>query len=165
MTDGPSGEHAREMYRRFLASEYPGALAAAEHVLLEQPNDFMAQSIAAECRAAMGRSCPGERCEREESESASAPTNAPRPVPPEPPTVPSLETTAACAATTLGYLTRQMCQRFLESDHPGALALAEEVLREDPEDRMARAIADQCRAAIEPSDPLDGIEIDVDLDF
>jgi hypothetical protein len=45
-----------------------------------------------------------------------------------------------------------MCERFLESDHPAALALAEAVLEENPGDRIARAIAEQCRAALEESD-------------
>lgn len=141
-------ERAREMYRRFLESEYPDALAMAEDVLRLQPDDVMALAIRAECQAALGK-----------------PETVPAPAPPvnaatdsEMPTSVAFgegaeEITPAYAAFTAsaGEPSREMCRRFLESDHPAALALAESVLEANPNDRMARAIAEQCRAALERS--------------
>jgi hypothetical protein len=136
---------ARELYRRFLDSEYPVALAMAEEVLRQQPDDFMAQAIVAECRAALS------------SDTVPPPADtvpAPPPAPNEESELPAslappAEDTAPYQTGSHRRVTRQMFQRFLDSDHPGALALAEEALRADPEDRMARAIVEQCHAALE----------------
>jgi hypothetical protein len=135
---------SREMYRRFLESEYPDALAMAEDVLKERPNDVMALAIAGECRAALARPLP-----------VTVPAPAMSSVPArdsEMPTtfrLPEEEATPPYALVTHSETSHKMCQRFLESDHPAALALAEAVLEENPSDRIARAIADQCRAALE----------------
>ena len=139
-------ERAREMYRRFLESEYPDALAMAEDVLRLQPDDVMALAIRAECQAALGKpeTVPAP------APAVNAATDSEMPTPlaygeaSEEVTPPYATFTARA-----GEPSREMCRRFLESDHPAALALAETVLEANPNDRMARAIAEQCRAALE----------------
>jgi hypothetical protein len=148
----PQVDRAREMYRRFLASEYPEALVIAEEVLKDRPDDFMALAIVNECRQARdshpASGAPGPS-------SSDGPITIPSPPPaPRDSEPPTAETAVDLTAAYLGVgprgdRGRQMCQRFLESDHPAALALAEELLSQDPEDRMARAIAEQCRAALD----------------
>lgn len=141
---------AREMYRRFLESEYPDALAMAEEVLRERPDDVMALAIAMECQNAIAQSMS----------TATVPAPAPSGPEPRDSEMPTSiadsshaahlsELTPPYSIATLGEPSRQMCQRFLDSDHPAALALAETLLVENPHDRMARAIAEQCRAALE----------------
>jgi hypothetical protein len=150
--DSPAGavlrttgtDHAREMYRRFLESEYPDALAMAEEVLRERPDDVMAQAIAGECRAALARPLPPT--------VPAPPMSSAPPRDSEAPTtfrLPEEEATPPYMLVTRSQTSHSMCQRFLDSDHPAALALAEAVLKQHPEDRIARAIAEQCRAALD----------------
>jgi hypothetical protein len=148
-----SETRAREMYRRFLESDYPDALAMAEEVLRERPNDVMALAIAGECKSALARTL-----------SPTIPAPAQSSVPPrdsELPTsfrLPEEEATPPYALVTRSETSHKMCERFLESDHPAALALAVAVLEDNPGDRIARAIAEQCRAALEESDEKTAIE-------
>ncbi len=136
--------HAREMYRRFLESEYPAALAMAEDVLRERPEDVMALAIATECRTALAH--------RPLMVTVPAPALTPSEGGGSEPAfdvVMEHELTLPYTTATRGEPGREMCQRFLDSDHPAALALAETLLQDNPHDRMARAIAEQCRAALE----------------
>jgi len=155
-----SADRAREMYRRFLESDYPDELAMAEEVLREQPDDVMALAIQTECHAAI---------RRPETVPAPASTEAARVLMRDPrldselPTGVELggrgeggegglandEVTPVYVTVTRGEPSREMCRRFLESDHPAALLIAESLLEANPDDRMARAIAEQCRAALE----------------
>jgi hypothetical protein len=150
----PNGEQrAREMYRRFLESEYPDALAMAEDVLRDQPDDVMALAIVGECRAALAK--PRVRLSPSVVPTIPAPASSIPPRDSELPTsfrLPDEEATPPYALVTHTETSHMMCERFLESDHPAALALAEAVLEENPGDRIARAIAEQCRAALEESD-------------
>jgi hypothetical protein len=142
-------DRAGEMYRCFLASQYPEALAIAEEVLRDRPDDFMALAIVDECRRGVSAATS------EAPESTSGAVTIPSPAPePRDSDLPTAEMDADLTAAYLGIgppgdRGRQMCQRFLESDHPAALALAEQILAVDPDDKMACAIAEQCRAAIE----------------
>ncbi len=151
-------ERAREMYRRFLESDYPDALAMAEQVLRIQPDDVMALAIRTECQAALCKpeTVPVPASSEPHRTDSDMPTSvevAPPPVTAD--ELPSDESARAEDATPV-YVTvshnepsREMCRRFLESDHPTALLLAESVLASSPNDRMARAVAEQCRAALE----------------
>ncbi len=142
-----SADRAREMYRRFLESDYPDALAMAEEVLRLQPDDVMALAIQTECQAAIFRpeTVPAPAPTDPERFDSEAPTGAEiGPLPAD-----SEEATPVYVTVTRGEPSREMCRRFLESDHPAALILAETLLEANPNDRMARAIAEQCRAALE----------------
>jgi hypothetical protein len=142
----PGVDRAREMYRRFLESDYPDALMMAEEVLRDQPDDVMALAIQTECRAAIFKPAtvpaPPTNPARADSELPTSVETTPAPADPE-------DLTPVYVTVTRGEASREMCRRFLESDHPTALALAEELLETNPNDRMARAIAEQCRAALE----------------
>jgi hypothetical protein len=163
-----SADHAREMYRRFLESDYPDALAMAEQVLRERPDDVMALAIRTECQAAICKpeTVPAPKPTDAPRASASAvrldsemPTGIEIVLPPASDAALNDEPTPVYVTVTRGEPSREMCRRFLESDHPAALLLAESLLEANPEDRMARAIAEQCRAALErrssqsPSEP------------
>ncbi len=165
-----SANRARDMYRRFLESEYPDALAMAEEVLRERPDDVMALAIQTECHTAIykpetvpapapnGDPSAGPRALRDDGRfDSEAPTGVEIVLPPsdapgaaETARAPvNDEVTPVYVTVTRGEPSREMCRRFLESDHPAALILAESVLEANPDDRMARAIAEQCRAALE----------------
>lgn len=150
-------DRAREMYRRFLESDYPDALAMAEEVLKEQPDDVMALAIQSECQSAIFRPPTVPAPGPSEGTGSSAPFDSEAPtaveITPPPlatdPDVAQEDQTPVYVTLTQGEPSREMCRRFLESDHPAALLLAESVLEANPNDRMARAIAEQCRAALE----------------
>ena len=118
----------------------------AEQVLRDQPDDVMALAIQTECRAAIFKPetvpAPPTNPARADSELPTSVETTPAPADPE-------DITPVYVTVTRGESSREMCRRFLESDHPAALALAEELLETNPDDRMARAIAEQCRAALE----------------
>jgi hypothetical protein len=152
-----NADRAREMYRRFLESDYPDALAMAEEVLRERPDDVMALAIQTECQAAIckpetvpvPRSTDAARAlMRADRVDSEMPTGIEVVVPEHDP-VPNDDVTPVYVTVTRGEPSREMCRRFLESDHPAALLIAESLLQANPDDRMARAIAEQCRAALE----------------
>lgn len=126
---------SRDMYSRFLESDYPEALVLAEQALAEDPADAVAQAIYAECCKQLRQHdtlpAPPEALEDGESTLASLDTE---------------DATFDSGKTESG---REMYRRFLESDYPQALALAEQHLASFPEDPMALAIAHESRAAIE----------------
>jgi hypothetical protein len=131
---------AREMYRSFLSSDYPDALEMARAVLRERPDDVMAHAIVEQCESALTSTppstMPGPRVRSHDSVAPRFETGS------------ALEATAAYGTTSTNERSRQMCQRFLESDHPAALELSRAVLAGDPSDRIAGAIAAQCAAAL-----------------
>jgi hypothetical protein len=142
------------MYRRFLESDYPEALELAEEALRTNPTDAIAMAIYAECLRNL-RDTPRAAFVTDR-DTVPAPPNTDLELPiyfdednaPNPPTLP--RTDAARPPTPPGRPGgREMYRRFLESDYPRALALAEAALAHEPHDEMARAIARESRAALD----------------
>jgi tetratricopeptide (TPR) repeat protein len=131
---------SREMYRRFLESDYPEALELAEEALACDPTDAVAMAIYAEC------------CRQLQRETLPAPGTDDADDIPVFEGEPEEDGDAADRRTIDSQRSgadRAMYQRFLESDYPKALELAEAALAVAPDDAMAQAIARESRAALD----------------
>jgi hypothetical protein len=117
---------AREMYRRLMQSDYPGALELARNALVEDPEDQVARVIVAHCDHEATVPSPRPDDTAEVMVAGGEPGQS------DPPDA-----------------NREMVRCFLQSQYPRALALAELVLCDTPDDPLASAIALECRTLLE----------------